>query len=118
MNRDVCGQCDAPVDLCRCAARNPIRNTWAVLREVVELVDAPASLPFAACVVAWLLTRDDRRAMTKHLYRDAGVAEETARRIMDHLRDNGWAESRPVPTDKRVVRLFPSKKILEALNGI
>ena len=90
----------------------------AVLREVVELVDAPARPPFSTCVIAWLLTREDRRSMTKHLYIDAGVAEETAKRIMNHLRENGWAESRPVPTDKRVVRLFPSKKLLEALNGL
>ena len=90
----------------------------AVLREVVELVDAPARPPFSTCVIAWLLTREDQRSMTKHLYIDAGVAEETAKRIMNHLRENGWAESRPVPTDKRVVRLFPSKKLLEALNGL
>lgn len=114
MNRDVCGGCGAPAEMCQCAHSSV--PTWPQLRRLVELIQPPASLPFAACVIAWLLTRDDRRAMTKHLYRDAGVAEETARRIMDYLRANGWAETRAVPGDQRVVLLFPSKKLQEALH--
>lgn len=114
MNRDVCGGCDAPAELCQCAHSNV--PTWPQLRRLVELIQPPASLPFAVCAIAWLLCRDDRRAMSKHYYTDAGIAEETARKIMDHLRANGWAESHPVPTDRRVVRLFPTKQLLEALH--
>ena len=113
MNRDVCGHCGAPAELCQCVPSTV--PTWPQLRRLFDLIEPPASLPFAVCAIAWLLCRDDRRAMTKHYYIDAGIAEETARKIMDYLRANGWAETRAVPGDQRVVLLFPSKKLLEAL---
>lgn len=107
----------APAELCQCeGAAAGIRNAWAALRDVAELINAPAPMPAAVSCIAWLLTRDDRRSMVKHYYAESGCGEETSRMVMDHLRQNGWAESRPVPTDRRVVRLFPTKKLQEALH--
>ena len=114
MNRDVCGHCGAPAELCQCVPSNV--PTWPQLRRLAELIDAPAPMPAAVSCIAWLLTRDDRRSMVKHYYAESGCGEETSRMVMDHLRANGWAESRPVPTDRRVVRLFPTKQLLEALH--
>lgn len=115
MNRDVCGQCDAPTELCRCVPSNPIGDVWRVLVAVVERLSLPAAQAAAIACVAWLLTRPEHRCHVKHYLTGCGVGETTATRVMDYLREHGWARVRK-HSDGRVVRLAPSKKLLALVN--
>jgi len=97
---------------------NNVCNAWAQLRQVAELIDPPASIPNAVVCLIWLLTRNDKRASVKHYLADASCGESTAIRIMNHMRLHGWADAKPLETDRRVVRLYPSKKLQGAINGL
>jgi hypothetical protein len=120
MNRDVCGSCFAPAALCACVpakSLGSIQHAWRVLAGAAERLDLPAAPSAAVACLAWLLTRPERQSMVKHYLRAVGVGETTATRVMDSLREQGWAKVQK-HTDGRVVRLAPSKKLLALVDQL
>lgn len=117
MNRDVCGQCDAPTELCQCVEPVPFLRIceafWARLCERTG-VDTRAGRD----VLKWLVTARENERMTKHAIGALDRTDDSIRREVSAFIVAGLAVRKSNQRDRRRVTIWPTTRLTKIVSPV
>lgn len=117
MNRDVCGRCDAPTELCECHEPVPFLRIceafWARLCERTG-VDSRAGRD----VLKWLVTAREHERMTKHAIGAVDRTDDSIRREVSALIVAGLAVRKSNQRDRRRVTIWPTARLHKIVSKV